>query len=135
MKLPSLTSAGFPKKDQAMAAPMMIVEMAAAAGWHYGIWVFIDWGRWYNIYDVIRMVLTLRGGKMFRKKKAKISPIEFNKETQKAVLKCSICTGEQIACFKDIKTGHLTEVMLIKTAADLDEFCRMYDLENVPKEY
>ena len=72
---------------------------------------------------------------MFRKKKVKAPPVEFNRETQQAILKCSICTGEQIACFKDKKTGHITEVMLIKNAADLDEFCRMYDLDNVPKEY
>ena len=39
------------------------------------------------------------------------------------VLRCSICTGEQVLCAKDRQTGQLTELMLIRTPSDLIEFC------------
>ena len=39
-----------------------------------------------------------------------------DKTNKKAVLKCSICTGEQVAGFKDIHTGHFDEIMLIRDA-------------------
>ena len=72
---------------------------------------------------------------MFGKKKAIVPTIEYNPEMMKAVLKCSICNGEQVAGFKDIKTGHFTEVMLIKNSKDLDDFMKMYDLSAASKEY
>ena len=52
---------------------------------------------------------------------------------KKAVLKCSICTGEQVAGFKD--TGHFDEIMLIRNAADLDAFMEMYDVAAISREY
>lgn len=52
--------------------------------------------------------------KMFGKKKNAISTIGYNPETQRAVLKCSICNGEQIAGFKERTTGHFTEVIGVK---------------------
>ena len=51
---------------------------------------------------------------LFGKKKESVPIIEYNPETQRPVLKCSICNGEQVAGFKDKQTGHFTEVMLIK---------------------
>ena len=68
-------------------------------------------------------------------KKQEAPVIEFDKEKQRAILKCSICNGEQVAGFKDIQTGHFTEVMLIRNATDLDQFMEMYDLAAVTKEY
>lgn len=47
----------------------------------------------------------------FGKKKKTMPEISFDPNTQKAVLKCSICNGEQVAGFKDIATGAFTEVM------------------------
>lgn len=72
---------------------------------------------------------------MFGKKKREIPNVEFDRENQRAVLKCSICNGEQVAGFKDRQTGHFTEVMLIKNPGDLSRFLAMYDLETVAKEY
>lgn len=69
---------------------------------------------------------------MFKKKTRKI---EYDKTNKKAVLKCSICTGEQVAGFKDIHTGHFDEIMLIRDAADLDAFMKMYDVAAISKEY
>lgn len=54
---------------------------------------------------------------------------------KKAVLKCSICTGEQVAGFKDIHTGHFDEIMLIRNAADMDAFMEMYDVAAIYREY
>ena len=39
------------------------------------------------------------------------------------VLRCSICTGEQVLCVRDRKTRELHELMLIRTPGDLEGFC------------
>lgn len=72
---------------------------------------------------------------MFGKKKPALPEVEYNSETQRAIVKCSICNGEQVAGFKDIQTGHFTEVMLIKSEKDLEVFKKAYGVENVGKEY
>ena len=38
----------------------------------------------------------------------------YDKENKKPVIKASICNGEQVAGFKNIHTGKIEEVMLIK---------------------
>lgn len=63
---------------------------------------------------------------MFKKKPQRP---KYDKDmNKKAVLKCSICTGEQVAGFKDIYTGHFDEIMLIRDTADLDTLwkCMMW---------
>lgn len=60
---------------------------------------------------------------------------EFDRENQRAVLRCSICTGEQVAGFKNIHTGKFEEVMLIRNEEELERFKEMYDLKEVIKEY
>lgn len=69
---------------------------------------------------------------MFRKKR---KVLQYDTEHQKPVIRCSICTGEQTAGFKNLQTGKFTEVMLIRTAADLEEFKQLYGLSEVEKEY
>ena len=61
--------------------------------------------------------------------------IPFDSDKQTAVIKCSICTGEQIAGFKSKEDGHFTEVMLIKDTYDLEKFKRIYKITEVKKEY
>lgn len=78
---------------------------------------------------------TQRGIRMFGKKKAAAPQVPFDKEKQKAVIRCSICTGEQVAGFRDRQTGHFTEIMLIRNSEDLEIFMKMYDLPAVTKEY
>ena len=56
------------------------------------------------------------------KKKDKTTPL-ISMEDSVPVLRCSICTGEQVLCSKDRKTGQLTELMLIRNPSDLFEFC------------
>lgn len=60
---------------------------------------------------------------------------QYDKENQKPVLRCSICTGEQVAGFKDIRTGKFEEVMLVRNDKDLNTFKEMYGLEDVSREY
>lgn len=69
---------------------------------------------------------------MFRKKSKKL---QYDKENQIPVLKCSICNGEQVAGFKDIHTGKFEEVMFIRNQTDLDSFKELYGVENIGKEY
>ena len=70
---------------------------------------------------------------LFKKKKAQQS---YDKENKKPVIKASICNGEQVAGFKDIHTGKIEEIMLIKEQADLEAFKKMYGIdEEIEKEY
>lgn len=60
----------------------------------------------------------------------------YDKENKRPVIKASICNGEQIAGFKDIHTGKIEEIMLIKSPADMEKFKAMYGIEEeIPKEY
>ncbi|MBQ6661417.1 MAG: aspartate dehydrogenase [Lachnospiraceae bacterium] len=59
----------------------------------------------------------------------------FDPREQYAVIRCSICNGEQVAGFKNKKDGHFTEVMVIHSPEEEKRFLRMYDLESVKKEY
>jgi hypothetical protein len=68
--------------------------------------------------------------------KKKIAVQSYDKENKKPVIKSSICNGEQVAGFKDIHTGKLEEIMLIKNPADLEKFKAMYGIEEeIIKEY
>ena len=67
--------------------------------------------------------------------KSKRQKKNYDKNTQKPVMKCSICTGEKVAGFKDIQTGKFEEVMLIKDDKDLVAFKEMYGIETIEKEY
>ncbi len=59
----------------------------------------------------------------------------YDKENKKPVIK-GICNGEQVAGFKNIHTGKIEEVMLIKNQADLDAFKKMYGIDGeIEKEY
>ena len=61
--------------------------------------------------------------------------IPFDSDKQIAVIKCSICTGEQVAGFKSKEDGHFTEVMLIREAKDLVKFKEIYKIAEIKKEY
>ncbi|MCD7726515.1 MAG: aspartate dehydrogenase [Clostridiales bacterium] len=69
---------------------------------------------------------------MFLKKKEKKT---YDRENQRPVLRCSICTGEQIAGFKNIHTGKFEEVRFIRNNKELDEFMEEYHISTITKEY
>ena len=57
---------------------------------------------------------------LFRKKSKDIPMFDDGREP---VLRCSICTGEQVLCLRDRGTGELTEIMLIRDFDQLEEIC------------
>lgn len=62
----------------------------------------------------------------------------YDRETLRPVIRSSICTGEQVAGFENLRTGAFTEVMLLRTSGDLAEFRRLYrigDGEEIPVRY
>jgi hypothetical protein len=69
----------------------------------------------------------------FRKKKPSFS---YDPKAKKPMIRASICTGEQVAGFKDLRTGEFEEVMLIRDSADLAEFKEQYGIsEEIEKSY
>ena len=73
--------------------------------------------------------------KLFGRKKSREAAVQFNPETQYAVIRSSICTGEKVAGFKNKSDGHFTEVMLIRSPADEKEFKETYGVKSVKVEY
>ena len=68
--------------------------------------------------------------------KKKVKAYSYDKERMKPVIKTSICTGEQVAGFKDIHTGKIEDIMLVKTAEDIERFKKIYGIEgSIDKEY
>ena len=61
--------------------------------------------------------------------------VPFDPEKQYAVIRCSICTGEKVAGFKNKADGHFTEVMLIRSRGEEERFREMYHLVSVKTEY
>ncbi|MCM1134935.1 MAG: aspartate dehydrogenase [Clostridium sp.] len=76
-------------------------------------------------------------GKKAGKKKShkKICKKTYDEKNSRPVLKCSICNGEQVAGFKDIRTGKFEEIMLIRGEKDLQEFMDTYGIKTISKEY
>ncbi|MDO4649246.1 MAG: aspartate dehydrogenase [Eubacteriales bacterium] len=68
-------------------------------------------------------------------RKHKVEKRTYDAEKQIPVLHCSICTGEQVAGFKDLHTGKFEEVMLIRNNQDLTRFKEMYGIKEIAKEY
>jgi hypothetical protein len=78
--------------------------------------------------------MNVREESMFKRKPVKES---YDKENQRPVIRSSICTGEQVAGFKDVRTGRFTEVMVIRDGKDMEEFTAKYDIpaEDIKKEW
>ncbi|MBQ1469908.1 MAG: hypothetical protein IIZ29_03530 [Schwartzia sp.] len=55
---------------------------------------------------------------------SKFNPAEFT-----PVIRCSICTGEKVAGFRNHATGKFTDVMLIKSEHDLEIFRKKYGID------
>lgn len=68
-------------------------------------------------------------------KKNKTSFTDYDPKTMKAVLRCSICTGEQVAGFRENSSGKFIDVMLIRDDKDLEVFKEKYGIESISKEY
>ncbi len=74
---------------------------------------------------------------MFGKKGKHKTTVSYDKETQKPVLRCSICTGEQVFGFRNKETGKFEEVSLIRNDKELKELLGQYGIaqDEVEKVY
>lgn len=72
---------------------------------------------------------------MFGRRKEQAAPVERGGRVP--VIRSSICTGEQVAGFKDPVTGKFREVTLIRDSAGLREFLEQYGVEekDIKREY
>lgn len=70
---------------------------------------------------------------MFFKKKQTIK--DYDRQNLKPVIRCSICTSEQTAGFQNIHTGRFTEISLIRSEQDLENFMNSYGIEEIEKIY
>ena len=79
----------------------------------------------------------LKEGAVMFWKRRKPASIAFDKTGKIPVICASICTGEQVAGFKDTTSGKFEELMLIRSSADLQEFLYQYQVEEtaVKKEW
>ncbi len=73
---------------------------------------------------------------MFGRKKQREQK-SYDREKEKPVIRASICTGEQVAGFKDLRSGKFTEIMLIRGQEDLKLFAETYGINEseISKEY
>ena len=65
-------------------------------------------------------------------KSSKRTRKEYDPTVQKPVLRRSICTGETTAGFKDLTTGKYTEILLIQSSSDVDQFMKDYGITERP---
>ena len=65
---------------------------------------------------------------MFGRRK-KLTAVLYDKSGKIPVIRSSICTGEQVAGFKDPVSGTFEELMLIRDSKDLSEFLSRYQVE------
>ena len=64
---------------------------------------------------------------MFGKRKQQPGP-GYDETRKTPVIRCSICTGEQVAGFQRKDTGTFEEVMLIRGEEDLQAFRALYGI-------
>lgn len=65
---------------------------------------------------------------MFGRRK-KPAAVPYDRKGRIPVIRSSICTGEQVAGFKDPVSGRFEELMLLRGDRDFQEFLRRYQVE------
>lgn len=72
----------------------------------------------------------------FFHRKQKRNHAGFDAAEKTPVIRCSICTGEQVAGFRRKSDGSFEEIMLIRNEEDLRHFKEMYGIgEEIEKIY
>lgn len=73
---------------------------------------------------------------MFRKKKVFEKKL-YDREKEYPVIRSSICTGEQVAGFKNKSTGQFREIVCIRSEEDRKQFFAEYGIraEDIRKEW
>ena len=74
---------------------------------------------------------------MFKKFFHKPAPqsLSYDRENLRPVLRCSICTGEQVAGFQHIHSGKFEEIQLIRNGDELQDFLNRYGISHIDKIY
>lgn len=57
----------------------------------------------------------------------------YDRARKEPAIRCSICTGEQVAGFVDRESHRFEEVMLIRGENDLRDFCAQYGIDEPPR--
>lgn len=65
---------------------------------------------------------------LFKKVRSNSNNNSYDPATEVPVIKCSICTGEQVAGFQNLSSGHFRDVMLITDSDDLNQFRETYNI-------
>lgn len=69
---------------------------------------------------------------LWHRKEDGMACASFDKAGKRPVIRASICTGERVAGFQDLRTGQVEELMLIAPGAqgekDLERFAREYQV-------
>ena len=60
--------------------------------------------------------------------KKKIKKEAYDPAVRVPAMRCSICTGEKTAGFRNLQTGKFEDVMLIRDDKDLKSFCEQYGI-------
>ena len=85
---------------------------------------------------VLLLAVIVRGmASAVRVQKSQTPRATYDKENQVPVLHCSICNGEQVAGFRDIRTGKFEEIALIRNEEELQAFMKQYGISKMTKEY
>ena len=74
-------------------------------------------------------------GKIPYDEKHLLETIPFDPAKQEAVVRCSVCTGERVAGFRDRADGHFTEVMVLRTPEEEKRFKELYGIDTLRVEY
>ena len=71
---------------------------------------------------------------LFHKAKVPDAPL-FSLEEYEPVIRCSICTGEQVAGLVDLKTGVFEEIMVLRNEEDQMIFRQMAGKDSIRRFY
>ena len=73
---------------------------------------------------------------MFGRRK-KQAAVPYDRGGKIPVIRSSICTGEQVAGFKDPVSGKFDDLMLVRDSGDLEAFLSLYQVleEDIQREW
>ena len=77
----------------------------------------------------------MRKMSFFHRRRTRVEIVPYDPETQRPLIRASICTGERVAGFKSTIDGRFTEVMLIRSPEDERRFKEAYQIESLETEY
>ena len=93
-------------------------------------------GKWYTNENIDQMLMERHLNKKARRSSHKNHMKGPRRRTEEDDVRFAQSFEKLVAGFKDIHTGKIEEVMLIKNQADLDAFKKMYGIDDeIDKEY